>query len=287
MAYNVEMSRLGKITDYEKLVVEITTDGSISPDHAFLQASKLLRDHFDLFTPAGAEEEDDEPTAARGLHGDHEERMRHKRGGSKLGRLTAHRWALFRNLLTALFTHERITTTLAKAKAVRPLADHMVTLAKQDTLHARRQALALVPDVVVVRRLFDTVGARYSGPPGRVHAHPPDGHAPRRRRPGGDPGAGGPAGGPQGEGRRRARSPPSRRAKRRRRRGRRRPRRGAARRRRRSGTRSAIAGCSARGAHRAPLAASRAVAGAGTGYFRCWRKRPSVRRQASSAAALL
>jgi large subunit ribosomal protein L17 len=88
--------------------------------------------------------------------------MRHKRGGSKLGRLTAHRWALFRNLLTALFTHERITTTVAKAKAIRPLADHLVTLAKADTLHARRQALALVPDTAVVRRLFDTVGARYA-----------------------------------------------------------------------------------------------------------------------------
>lgn len=61
--YQVEMSRLGNITDYEKLIVEITTDGSIAPDHAFLQASKLLRDHFDLFTPAGAEEEDDEPSA--------------------------------------------------------------------------------------------------------------------------------------------------------------------------------------------------------------------------------
>src|SRR5215470_8800595 len=74
--------------------------------------------------------------------------MRHKRGGSKLGRLTAHRWALFRNLLTGLFIHERITTTLAKAKAVRPLADHLVTLAKTDNLHARRH--------------FDTVGARYA-----------------------------------------------------------------------------------------------------------------------------
>ena len=62
--YRVEMSRLGNITDYEKLVVEITTDGSIGPDQAFVQASKLLRDHFDLFTPAGAEEEDDEPSAA-------------------------------------------------------------------------------------------------------------------------------------------------------------------------------------------------------------------------------
>jgi DNA-directed RNA polymerase subunit alpha len=62
--YLVEMSRLGNITDYEKLVVEVTTDGSITPDQAFLQASKLLRDHFDLFTPTGAEEEDDEPSAA-------------------------------------------------------------------------------------------------------------------------------------------------------------------------------------------------------------------------------
>jgi large subunit ribosomal protein L17 len=88
--------------------------------------------------------------------------MRHRRDGWKLGRLTAHRWALFRNLLTGLFTHERITTTVAKAKAIRPLADHLVTLAKEDNLHARRQALTLVPDVLVVRRLFDTVGARYT-----------------------------------------------------------------------------------------------------------------------------
>jgi large subunit ribosomal protein L17 len=88
--------------------------------------------------------------------------MRHRRAGSKLGRLSAHRWALFRNLLTALFRHERITTTMAKAKAVRPLADRLVTLAKRDSLHARRQALALVQDPSVVRRLFDTIGARFS-----------------------------------------------------------------------------------------------------------------------------
>jgi len=88
--------------------------------------------------------------------------MRHKRSNSKLGRLTAHRWAMFRNLLTALFQHERITTTVAKAKVVRPMADHLVSLAKQDTLHARRQALELVPDVVVVRRLFDSIGARFT-----------------------------------------------------------------------------------------------------------------------------
>jgi large subunit ribosomal protein L17 len=69
---------------------------------------------------------------------------------------------MFRNLLTGLFQHERITTTMAKAKALRPLADHLVTLAKQDDLHARRQALTLVPDTAVVRRLFDSVAARYT-----------------------------------------------------------------------------------------------------------------------------
>jgi large subunit ribosomal protein L17 len=86
--------------------------------------------------------------------------MRHGRAGFKLGRVTAHRWALFRNLLVALFRHERITTTVAKAKAVRGLADQMVTLAKRDNLHARRQVLAMVPDPVVVKKLFDTIVAR-------------------------------------------------------------------------------------------------------------------------------
>jgi len=86
--------------------------------------------------------------------------VRHGRAGFKLGRVTAHRWALFRNLLVALFRHERITTTVAKSKAVRGLADHMVTLAKRDNLHARRQALAMMPDPVVVKKLFDTIAAR-------------------------------------------------------------------------------------------------------------------------------
>jgi large subunit ribosomal protein L17 len=88
--------------------------------------------------------------------------MRHGRAGFKLGRVTAHRWALFRNLLVALFRHERITTTVAKAKAIRGLADHMVTLAKQDTLHARRQVLSMVPDPLVVKKLFDSIAARSS-----------------------------------------------------------------------------------------------------------------------------
>ncbi|HWN15921.1 MAG TPA: 50S ribosomal protein L17 [Candidatus Dormibacteraeota bacterium] len=88
--------------------------------------------------------------------------MRHGKAGFKLGRVTAHRWALFRNLLVALFRHERIMTTEAKAKAVRGLADHMVTLAKREDLHARRQVLSMVPDAVVVKKLFDNIAARFS-----------------------------------------------------------------------------------------------------------------------------
>lgn len=88
--------------------------------------------------------------------------MRHGKDGFKLGRLTQHRWAMFRNLLVALFRHERITTTEAKAKAVRGLAEHMITLAKREDLHARRQVLSMVPDAAVVKRLFDTVAARYA-----------------------------------------------------------------------------------------------------------------------------
>ena len=88
--------------------------------------------------------------------------MRHRKDGFKLGRLTQHRWALFRNLLVALFRHERITTTEAKAKAVRGLAEHMVTLARRENLHARRQVLGMVPDAGTVATLFDRIAARFS-----------------------------------------------------------------------------------------------------------------------------
>jgi len=88
--------------------------------------------------------------------------MRHGRANYKLGRVTQHRWALFRNLLVALFRHERIMTTEAKAKAVRGLAEQMVTLAKRENLHAKRQVLAMVPDETVVKKLFDTIAARFS-----------------------------------------------------------------------------------------------------------------------------
>jgi large subunit ribosomal protein L17 len=89
--------------------------------------------------------------------------VRHRKDGFKLGRVTAHRWALFRNLLVALFRHERIQTTEAKAKAVRGLAEHMITLAKRDTLHARRQVLTMVPDSGVVGQLFGTIAPRLGG----------------------------------------------------------------------------------------------------------------------------
>ena len=86
--------------------------------------------------------------------------MRHRKNGRQLGRQTKHRWALFRSLVTSLLEHERIETTEAKAKAVRGLAEQMITLAKRDTLHARRQVLAMVPDTEVVGQLFGTIAPR-------------------------------------------------------------------------------------------------------------------------------
>jgi large subunit ribosomal protein L17 len=88
--------------------------------------------------------------------------MRHRKGNYKLGRRSDHRLAMFRNLLTSLFRHERVLTTEAKAKAIRATADEMVTLAKRENLHARRQVLTMVNDTVVVGRLFDTIAARFA-----------------------------------------------------------------------------------------------------------------------------
>jgi len=92
--------------------------------------------------------------------------MRHRVRGRKLGRTTSHRKAMFRNQLTALFTHERIITTLAKAKELRPLAERMVTLAGTGSLPARRKILTMVPDKEIVRRLFDEVAPRFTDRPG-------------------------------------------------------------------------------------------------------------------------
>ena len=87
--------------------------------------------------------------------------MQHNRAGRKLGRTTAHRRSLFRNQLASLFTHERITTTLPKAKDLRPLAEKMVTLGKRGGLHARRLALKNLPDKSAVKRLFDEIAPRF------------------------------------------------------------------------------------------------------------------------------
>jgi large subunit ribosomal protein L17 len=92
--------------------------------------------------------------------------MRHRVRGRKLGRTTAHRKALFRNQLTALFTHERIITTLAKAKELRPVAERMVSLAGTGSLPARRKVLTMVPDKIIVRRLFDEIAPRFVDRPG-------------------------------------------------------------------------------------------------------------------------
>ena len=92
--------------------------------------------------------------------------MRHRVRGRKLGRTTAHRKALFRNQLTALFTHDRIVTTLAKAKELRPMAERMVTLAGTGSLPARRKVLTMVPDKEVVRRLFEEIAPRFTDRPG-------------------------------------------------------------------------------------------------------------------------
>jgi large subunit ribosomal protein L17 len=86
--------------------------------------------------------------------------------GRKLGRTSEHRIALLRNLSTALFDKEKITTTLAKAKELRPFAEKLVTLSKKETLHARRQVLRHIHDRAVVAKLFDTLSARYAQRPG-------------------------------------------------------------------------------------------------------------------------
>ena len=88
--------------------------------------------------------------------------MRHLTAGRKLGRNPSHRRALLRNLVTALIERERITTTLPKAKALRPLAEKMITLGKTETLHARRQAAAFLETPDSVKKVFDTLSARFS-----------------------------------------------------------------------------------------------------------------------------
>ena len=88
--------------------------------------------------------------------------MRHQRNTPKLGRKEGHRKSLLANQVCSLIEHSRIKTTLAKAKAVRPLAEKLVTLGKKKTLHARRTALAVLRQADIVKKLFDDVAPRAS-----------------------------------------------------------------------------------------------------------------------------
>lgn len=88
--------------------------------------------------------------------------MRHRNKGPKLNRSPSHRKAMGANLATALLTHGRIQTTAPKAALARRIAEQAITLAKQDTLHARRQAITLLRDKDVTYRLFDVIGPAFS-----------------------------------------------------------------------------------------------------------------------------
>ncbi len=88
--------------------------------------------------------------------------MRHRVAGKHLGRKTEHRLALYRNLVTDLLRYEKIVTTEPKAKEARKFAERMITLGKEGTLHARRQALAFIYDKDVVKKLFSEIAPRYA-----------------------------------------------------------------------------------------------------------------------------
>ena len=92
--------------------------------------------------------------------------MRHGAAYRKLGRTSAHRTAMFANMAASLIKHEQITTTLPKAKELRPVAEKLITLGKRGGLHARRQAYAQLRDDVMVTKLFSTLAERYKGRPG-------------------------------------------------------------------------------------------------------------------------
>jgi len=92
--------------------------------------------------------------------------MRHRKSGSRLGRSSAHRQAMFRNMVTSLLEQERIQTTDAKAKEIRRLADRMITLGKRGDLHARRQALSVIRSKDVTAKVFGELAARYRDRPG-------------------------------------------------------------------------------------------------------------------------
>jgi large subunit ribosomal protein L17 len=87
--------------------------------------------------------------------------MRHGLSGRKLNRTTSHRKAMFANMAAALIKHEQITTTLPKAKDLRPIVEKLITLGKRGGLHARRQVLAVIKDRALAEKLFSTLAERY------------------------------------------------------------------------------------------------------------------------------
>ena len=244
VSYDVEAARVGQRTDYDKLRLDITTDGSIDPREAIGQAAEILIRQLAIFTDiekiegfgeaaavadggvparavarardgelpdrgararrplvqlpqAGRHRDDRRPgdevreragrdpelrqEVDRGGQGDarhprpaaprrrREQRlrgMRHHRSGRKLGRDASHRKALYANLAGALIEHGRIKTTVTKAKAVRPIAEQMITLGRRGDLHARRQAMAYLRSQQVVHTLFAEVAPRFKDRPG-------------------------------------------------------------------------------------------------------------------------
>ncbi len=92
--------------------------------------------------------------------------MRHRNKGRTLSRTASHKKATMRNMATSLFRHERIETTTAKAKELRPFAERLITLAKRGDLHARRLAGRLIADRQVLGKLFDDIGPRFTERPG-------------------------------------------------------------------------------------------------------------------------
>ena len=92
--------------------------------------------------------------------------MRHRKKGRKLQRTASHRRAMLRNLATSLFHHERIETTTAKAKELRPYAERLITLARRGDLHARRLVARKIQDREVLGKLFDEISPRYAERPG-------------------------------------------------------------------------------------------------------------------------
>ncbi|HVS16294.1 MAG TPA: 50S ribosomal protein L17 [Thermoanaerobaculia bacterium] len=92
--------------------------------------------------------------------------MRHNKAHKKLGRTSSHRRALFRNQLSSLIEHERIRTSLAKAKALRPIAEKLITRGKDDSVHARRMVARWVPDRTLVKKVFDEIAPRFADRPG-------------------------------------------------------------------------------------------------------------------------